>query len=492
MDNRILGKYEIHERIADGSIGSIFKGKDTKKGSLVAIKIVHEEHSNNRVFSANLRKAVVQAMQLEHPNLIKFYDVGEYKNRLCYVMEYVEGTSIIKQTLYRGRLTECWSLDIVTQIATALEYANSHGIIHQNLTPNHIILNARVKIGDLGLPIPEKADTTAIAPYLSPEQQKKEDLDTRSDVYSLGALWYYMLTNSIPFEKLNLQKLMDGSLEQSLETLQRYHPQIFWPSCEVIFKMTHKEREYRYQNFTQVLEDIEKVKRGPFNLPNKIPIKKFRHCFCPSEIDVRFGKIAIEKGWITQEEIEECLNYQEKYALAGAIVNLGQIMLDQEKITPQQKISLDKIEMEQLLDQIDAGFLEEANAHHLYPKDKIQELKKWQKQGVRGVAIGLSDQQPTDDKMRETILATVKHKMSIKKAKLMLETAVEGELLTQTRFDKTIRIYQAHRCFGRFVSVEEIILERGFMDKTVMAALKRAMARSELTGKPALNYLQER
>ena len=94
--------------------------------------------------------------------------------------------------------------------------------------------------------------------------------------------------------------------------------------------------------------------------------------------------------------------------------------------------------------------------------------------------------------MRGTILATLKHKMSIKKAKLMLETAVEGELLTQTRFEKIIRIYQAHRCFGRFVSVEEIIAEKGFMDKTVMTALKRAMARSELTRKPALNYLRER
>ena len=216
-----LGGYELLEWIGGGGMGSVYRARQVAMDRDVALKVLTPELSSNARYIRRFIREARAAGKLDHGNLVAVYDVGEVDGRYYISMEYVEGRTVKDILRREGRLSVLDSLRIVAQAASALECAHRHKIIHRDIKPDNIMLTPRgvAKLCDLGLakvlegPLQESDThpgyTLGTPHYMSPEQARGEALDARSDLFSLGATLYHMVTGRPPFEgKTPLEILM--------------------------------------------------------------------------------------------------------------------------------------------------------------------------------------------------------------------------------------------------------------------------------------------
>merc|ERR1711976_726609 len=153
----LIGQYEVEKMLGKGAMGEVFKARAPKNGQYVAIKILKPELCDNPRAKKRFKREINQTISLKHPNLIAAYDAGEYRGRLYYVMEYIEGTSVKKQLLTRGSYDESRALEIIIQVSEALEYTSTgkdgkEEIIHRDIKPDNIMItyDGKAKLCDLG------------------------------------------------------------------------------------------------------------------------------------------------------------------------------------------------------------------------------------------------------------------------------------------------------------------------------------------------------
>ena len=210
----IDGKYRIDERIAAGGMGTVYRAVRLLIGDEVAVKVLHPEHVADADAAERFRREAQAAARLKHPNAVSIYDFGVTEDGLVYlVMELVGGESLRRIIRERGPLTPSASGDVMRQVCSALDEAHRQGIVHRDLKPDNIIVETapqglRVKVLDFG--IAKLRDTAAsnltqtgsvmgTPHYMSPEQCVGEELDSRSDIYSLGVVLFEMLCGTVPF-----------------------------------------------------------------------------------------------------------------------------------------------------------------------------------------------------------------------------------------------------------------------------------------------------
>jgi serine/threonine-protein kinase len=268
-----LGGFEILGRIGKGGMGYVFKARQVSMDRIVALKILPPRMATDKSFVERFRREAKAAARLNHTNIIQSIDVGEQEGHHYFAMEFVEGPTADEILTKSGRIEENLAIDIVLQMARAIQAAEKLKIVHLDIKPSNIMITAdRVaKLADFGLARRLTDDTGSGKPgivfgtpeYISPEQALgRKDLDSRSDIYSLGATFYQMLTGEPPFKGATPREIVDKRLSQPPKHPKQVNPNLSDQVCQVLDKMLQRDRNFRYQNASELIEDLEFIQRS--------------------------------------------------------------------------------------------------------------------------------------------------------------------------------------------------------------------------------------
>ncbi len=266
--------YKILGKLGAGAMAVVYKAQQLSLNRTVAIKVLPKRFSGNPEYVERFFKEGQAAGKLNHNNIVQAFDVGESGGYHYFVMEYVEGKTL-HDDLAAGRIfKEDQALDIVIQVAHALEHAHACGLIHRDVKPKNIMINTAgvVKLADMGL-ARETTDIEAAQSeagkaygtpyYISPEQIRgKIDIDGRADIYGLGATLYHMVTGRVPFMADDPSDVMRKHLREELLPPDHINTQLSAGISEVIEVMLAKRKEDRYNNVEELLTDLEAVRNS--------------------------------------------------------------------------------------------------------------------------------------------------------------------------------------------------------------------------------------
>jgi serine/threonine protein kinase len=266
--------YKIIGKLGAGAMAIVYKAQQLSLNRTVAIKVLPKRFSGNPEYVERFFKEGQAAGKLNHNNIVQAVDVGEAGGYHYFVMEYVEGKTL-HDDLAAGKIfKENEALDIIIQVAHALQHAHSCGLIHRDVKPKNIMINTAgvVKLADMGL-ARETTDIQAAQSeagkaygtpyYISPEQIRgKIDIDGRADIYGLGATLYHMVTGRVPFMADDPSEVMRKHLRDELIPPDHINTSLSAGISEVIEVMMAKRKEDRYNNVEELLVDLEAVRNG--------------------------------------------------------------------------------------------------------------------------------------------------------------------------------------------------------------------------------------
>ncbi|MDJ0974414.1 MAG: serine/threonine-protein kinase [Planctomycetota bacterium] len=252
---------EIMELLGQGGMGVVYRARQRTLDRVVALKVLPEALSRDPAFAERFTREARALAKLSHPHVVGVYEFGERTGLYYLLMEYVDGVTL-RQLMRTGSLNPREALTIVPQICEALQYAHEQGVVHRDVKPENILLDrkGRVRVADFGLAKladPGPADFTLTGThqvmgtlhYMAPEQYKTPaDVDHRADIFSLGVVFYEMLTGELPvgnFKKPSSEKDLDARVD------------------EIVMRALERERDARYQNAKDVEDDVETVLREP-------------------------------------------------------------------------------------------------------------------------------------------------------------------------------------------------------------------------------------
>jgi serine/threonine-protein kinase len=266
--------YKILGKLGAGAMAIVYKAKQLSLDRTVAVKILPRRFSENPDYVQRFYKEGKAAAKLNHNNIVAAYDVGEAGGYHYFAMEYVEGKTLYED-LSKGKIfSEEEAIGIITQVARALAHAHARGLIHRDVKPKNIMINTAgtVKLADLGLA--RATDDAQLAKseagkafgtpyYISPEQIRGEiDIDARSDIYSLGATFYHMVTGRVPFDASTPAEVMRKHLKEPLVPPDHINTSLSAGVSEAIEVMMAKRKQDRYASAEELLLDLDAVSRG--------------------------------------------------------------------------------------------------------------------------------------------------------------------------------------------------------------------------------------
>jgi serine/threonine-protein kinase len=266
--------YRLVERLGQGSMGSVYKARQLSMDRLVAVKILLPRLAAVPGFLERFTREAHLAAKLSHNNIVQAIDVGSAGKINYFVMEYVEGTTIQKE-LEAGKVyEEHEAVEIILQVAQALQHAHRRQLVHRDVKPANIILTPEgvAKLADLGLARAtadqaqaqqEKGRVFGTPYYMAPEQaQGREDIDIRADIYSLGATFYHMVTGRQPFVAKSLDKMLRAHQEEELTPPDHLNTSLSAGLGEVVEFMMAKDRDQRYRTPDDLILDLECLLAG--------------------------------------------------------------------------------------------------------------------------------------------------------------------------------------------------------------------------------------
>ena len=263
--------YELLEVIGQGAMGTVYKARQNALDRVVAVKILRPELAAKRRYLERLQREAKLTARLDHPNVVKGIDYGVAEGRPYFVMEYAEGKTLKDLLRERGRFSEREAIEIALQVARALEHAYRHGIVHRDVKPGNVILapEGEAKLTDLGLArrpgdptVTHLGATMGTPQYISPEQARNPSgVDVRSDIYSLGATLYHLVTGTPPFAGESLADLLTKVLFEKAEAASAREPSVSPGFSLVLRKMLAKEPGRRYQSPGELIEDLQRVRQ---------------------------------------------------------------------------------------------------------------------------------------------------------------------------------------------------------------------------------------
>jgi len=266
--------FQILGKLGAGAMATVFKAKQLSLDRIVAIKVLPKKLGENPEFVERFYREGRAAARLNHSNIVQAIDVGEAGGYHYFVMEYIDGKTVFEDLASGKIYTEAEALEIVIQIARALEHAAERGFVHRDVKPKNIMLTHQnvAKLADMGL-ARETGDLKAAMAeagraygtpyYISPEQIRGEvKIDFRADVYSLGATFYHMVTGKLPFEGSTPAAVMHKHLKEPLIPPDHIVPSLSTGVGEVIETMMAKRRRDRYATIRDLITDIEAIARS--------------------------------------------------------------------------------------------------------------------------------------------------------------------------------------------------------------------------------------
>ena len=270
MSNKLLaGRYELIEKIGEGGMAVVYKGKDRLLNRYVAIKILRPEYTKDEQFIESFKRESQASARLSHPNIVGVYDVGKEGNIHFIVMELIDGKVLSEVIKEKGRIEYKEAISIIRQVASALSLAHKNQIIHRDIKPHNILITSTgvAKLADFGIAKAVSAATIVggsskimgSVHYFSPEQARGAYVDERSDIYSLGVVLYEMLTGHVPFDGDNPVSIALMHINDPIPPLTKEVPAIPPQLEKIVNKATEKYQSNRYKDVDAMIRDLDDI-----------------------------------------------------------------------------------------------------------------------------------------------------------------------------------------------------------------------------------------
>jgi serine/threonine-protein kinase len=264
------GKYEIVGRIGHGTMGDVYRARDTALNRDVAIKTIADEMGGDETLRKRFLREAQSAARLNHPNIVTVYDFGQDRGKLYMAMELLEGTDL-KQSLIKKQIVGLdEKLGVMEQILDGLAFAHANEVIHRDLKPANVFLlpKGKVKIVDFGLARLAGSDMTRTGMvmgtphYMSPEQVRGEKVDARSDVFSLGCIFYEMLAGRKPFDSETIHAVLFKVLQDDPQPIQEAAPYLPAVVMQLVARALRKDPNERFQNAGEFLQQLRQARQA--------------------------------------------------------------------------------------------------------------------------------------------------------------------------------------------------------------------------------------
>ena len=262
---KISDRYEIIRSIGEGGMANVYLGYDTILDRQVAIKVLRGDLSNDEKFVRRFQREALSASSLAHPNIVEMYDVGEDDGIYYIVMEYIEGKTLKQLLKKRGSLTLSEAIDIMFQLTDGMAHAHDSYIIHRDLKPQNIMIkdDGQIKITDFGIAMAlnstQLTQTNSVmgsVHYLPPEQASGKGSTIKSDIYSMGIIFYELLTGSLPFKGENAVEIALKHMREPLPNVRDDNPSIPQSVENIILRATAKNPKNRYEDAKSMHDDL--------------------------------------------------------------------------------------------------------------------------------------------------------------------------------------------------------------------------------------------
>ncbi len=264
-----IAQYKVQDLLGKGGMGAVFRAQDTRLNRTVAVKILTATDLPAEEIKERFLREARAGAQLNHPNIVTIYEVGEDEGQSYIAMEYVQGRTL-RQMLGEEPPSPLESIDIIAATGRALEAAHQQGIIHRDIKTDNIMVTegGEVKVMDFGLAkmvdasiLTKEGEIMGTVAYMSPQQATGEPIDHRSDIFSLGVVFYELLAGQRPFSGDQEIAIVFSLLNEEPMGIRELNPEVPRELEQIVFKALQKEPQDRYEDIGQMVADLEKVRR---------------------------------------------------------------------------------------------------------------------------------------------------------------------------------------------------------------------------------------